>query len=701
MLYTILFSICIGSTSLFAADALEDLRAESALSDAVPLIESIEVSGRVYRVRIGMKPVTVKVGEEVILRGSGFGQGPDIDFSRILVGNVRAMERELPMYQGAIKPLKQLFYEKPKLFDTWPKDIESWTDGEIVFKVPETAVRGPLVVSVQKRSGSLESLTESGVPHRVNDPLTERIEKKGFVHRSDVISTLGAVRLTSPIPLIVNNPRAKELFEYGEAAYWNFDYNIGLTHRLKGMDWGGLMHGKLIDPFTGKIADPDALFGSFPLREGEVPAVALNDYYFDPFPIPMPVKPLLIGKPLLSGWAKPTGHVGHVYAESKSPFTGQKEDWIGVSCAACHTNRISYEAAPGKFVTEVFPGIPNPKWTMKWAVIGKMKGIATDEEGDKSQLIYHMPAAGTENAIIREAGDGSRYANDYLFAPVTIPIITRHTPIRRALARTELVAGFEGSYIHAEEPDGAIGAMNADALRALTVYMASLDKNDEKLERIGLYRWLKTNGLLNEIGNIGEGVFLQNGKQNFPILMERVQRGTQIFNRDCASCHASNLGVYTDESMHRLSEVGTYFSPSIFHREYQSIRTAILRNLYWVEQRGLLHDGHVKTLEHLVDPARCQEGSALYNSYYTLNPSTFKVPKGTREQERATRKHAYFVDVAWDREHLYWDYQLMRKEFGPKELGTKHTVTLPAAPHPWCARDYSEIQDLVAYLLTL
>jgi hypothetical protein len=153
--------------------------------------------------------------------------------------------------------------------------------------------------------------------------------------------------------------------------------------------------------------------------------------------------------------------------------------------------------------------------------------------------------------------------------------------------------------------------------------------------------------------------------------------------------------------MFSFTEVGSYFSPTIYHLKNQSIRTAILRNAFWLEPRGLLHDGHVKSLEDLVHPDRCQPGTELYQKYYTIHSQSFHVPKGTAEQELAVRRHAYFVDVPWDSQNLYWDYQSMRTHFGPRELGTPSAVTLPAAPHPWCTQNAADVEDLIAYVLTL
>jgi hypothetical protein len=183
--------------------------------------------------------------------------------------------------------------------------------------------------------------------------------------------------------------------------------------------------------------------------------------------------------------------------------------------------------------------------------------------------------------------------------------------------------------------------------------------------------------------------------------------------------------------MVRLDQVGRFFAPTIYQKEMQSIRATFLRDLYWVQHRGLLTDGHVRNLRDLVDPARCTTGTPLHAQYYTLHPpqdpgpagpdfpaaypttgrrgDVFRVTRATSnfpddDAARANRfieRHRYFVTVPWDKDHYYWDYQKLRNEYGPAELGTAKPIGMPAAPHPWCASAPDEIADLVAYLLTL
>ncbi len=649
----------------------------------------------------------IRAGQILTIRGRGFGPGPSQEFSKILFGTVRAIERNLCMYRGQVNLIRELYYETARCVDRWDSDILRWQDDRIDVRVPAVASRGPIVISRQRHRGRLPQLQNVSRSHTVMDPLTERIERI-FNHVTDSVWNIGPALESEPVAVRIENPEFAERLARGEAIYWMHDFNMGLTHRMRGLDWDAILNGNAEDPITHERVNPETAIGVIPLRRGEVPDVAMGEHTFNPFPTPMPIRSPSRA-PLLSGRTFPTRYIGRTAAQAIHPQTGNPGRWIGENCASCHSHRIEYEASPGVTRVKVFPGIPNPNWTQRWAALGNFHGVRGTEVGpdgqteevDKTQIIYHMPKGASDNALVRTANDGSRYANDYLFAPVVIPTITRHTPLRRALSRTELIVGFEGSYIHPQEPDGAIGFLGAEALKDLTAYMSSLDREDDLLRHIGMYRWLQRAGLHDDLGGAEEGQFVQQGISAFPRLGQRLERGRAAFERDCLRCHQSNFGTWSDEQMFSLSEVGTYFSPSIFQREVQSIRTAYLRNLYWIELRGLLHDGHVRSLADLVHPDRCRENSQLHQRYYTLNADTFKIPKGTPAQERALRRHTYFVDVPRDPAHLYWDYQLMRREFGKREFGTTTSVPLAAVPHPWCAGDVNRVTDLVTYLMSL
>lgn len=719
----------------------EALRAISASQVATPTIDTVRVNGEIAWSPRSTAAPTLHPGDEITLEGSGFGSGPDIDFSKIMIGNSRVLETDLKMYEQRLDIATQLNYETSTVRSAWDKDILSWADTRIVFRVPVHASRGPLVVQVQKRTGFRKSLGGTDA-NLVTDATAERITDPAVNHACDVVSTLGKTACSTPIFVVVENPAFDEMVARGRQAFWSYDYNLGTAHSVRNLDWEKILGGEATDPMTGDAADPTVLFGAYPAVRGEVPDEAIDDVYFDPYPQRSPIPGFLALQPALSkGNTRNSGYVGYRYAESNHPLKGLGE-WIGFNCASCHGQRITYEPAPGVSVTRVFPGLPNALWSMKWTLLGDFEGIHAAEQApgsdapaefvDKTALIYSMPQGTAEHTIVRRLGDGHETDNDDQFSPIAIPNVTYHMPIRRPLSHTESYVGFEGSYIHAEAPDGATGTMDAEWLQALTAYMTTLDEYDDDLRNVGLYRWLKSKGLLvSQAGDITEGAFVQSTWQSFPGVAAVVDRGKTIFNRDCASCHHDGLGTHTDENMIRLDEVGRFFAPTVYHRQMQAIRTSYLRNLYWVQLRGLLSDGHVRNLEDLVDPDRCTEGTALYNQYYTLhapaNPplggpdhpepypaynrrgDVFRVPRSPStspddegaQRNRFIERHRYFVTVPWDPDFYYWDYQKMRREYGPAELGTQAPIGMPAAPHPWCASDRDEILDLVEYLLTL
>jgi len=731
----------------------ENERAASAASFPAPVINTLSVNGTQVWTSANPGAVpTLQPGDVVTLTGTGFGNGTDTDFSKIMIGNSRVLETDLTMYKQKLDIEAQVNYEIPEILSTWDKDVLSWTPTLIEFTVPVHVSKGPLVVQIQKRTGFLESLINPGQPHLVIDALTKRITDDNFDHECDVVSTLGDTKATTPIAVNVDNSGFAALAQHGKEIFWSYDFNIGLAHAVRNLSWKDIFEYKTIDPLTRQVADPALLIGAYPTVPGEVPAEAIDDVYFDPYPQPNPIPGFLTIQPQLKkGNTRDSGWVGYRYAQSSHPYTGPGE-WIGFNCASCHSYRITYENSPGSSVTKVIPGLPNPQWSMKWAVLGnknaptttRFDGIEANEEGpswdpgkkaiDKTTLIYYMPAGTGEHNIVRLSDEGSETDNDYQFSPIAIPNVTHYMGIRRSLSHTESYVGFEGSYIHSEEPDGATGSMLADSLKALTAYMTTLDGDDNDLRNVGLYRWLSHNGkLASQTGNgsLSEGSFVQNGWQSYPGVVAAVNSGKAIFQRDCGSCHTDNLGYHTSEKMFRLDEVGRFFAPTIYHKDQESIRATFLRDVYWTQHRGLLSDGHVRNLEDLVHPDRCSEGTDLYDQYYTLHPpanpalggpdfpqpfpatnrkgDVFRVPKTAStsatdvgaKRNTFIERHKYFVEVPWDSEHYYWDYQAMRAQWGPDEMGTPAPVGLPAAPHPWCAANSSDVSDLVQYVLTL
>ncbi|MCD8522782.1 MAG: hypothetical protein LRY66_03275 [Saccharospirillaceae bacterium] len=726
----------------------EAQRAASAASFPQPEIQQLLVNGELRWSAGSANAPQLNAGDEITLKGRGFGGGTDIDFSKIMLGNTRILETDLRMFKQYLAINDQVNFESDEQFDSWDKNILSWNDSEIRFRVPEHASSGPLIVQVQKRTGFNESLKHPGKAHNVIDAQTSRIISDTFEHDCDVVSTLSDAKSTTPIAVSVNNPGFEQLVEKGRQVFWSYDYNIGVAHSVRKLDWNAIFNYKANDPIAGGKADPAKLFGAVKTVRGEVPDEAIDDVYFNTYPMATPIPGFLTTEPAkFKGNTRDSGWVGYRYAEANEPYKG-KGEWIGFNCASCHGYQIRYEKAPGQAISKVIPGLPNPNWSMKWTVLQTLTntfdGIYTSEEGPswnsgkkdiaKDMLIYHMPAGAGEHNMVRVVGEGSHTDNDYQFSPIAIPNVTNYMAIRRSLSHTESYVGFEGSYIHSEEPDGAQGAMSKEWLEALTAYMTTLDQDDDDLRNVGLYRWLKySNKLSAQTGNaqLSEGEFVQSGWQQYADVSAAVNRGKATYERDCSSCHSDGVGANTNEKMVRLDEVGRFFTPTIYQKETESVRATFLRDLYWTQHRGLLSDGHVRNLEDLVSPQRCRPGSNLYNNYYTLHApvrpdaggpdhvtpfpdlnrkgDVFRVPKSkylTKLDKGYKRnlfieRHKYFVSVPWDKDHYYWDYQKMRAEYGPDEMGTAEPIGMPAAPHPWCAQNNAEVDDLVQYLLTL
>ncbi len=719
--------------------AVEAARAESALKPATPVITRISVNGTAVWNQGDATAPELAPNDSVVLEGTGFGAGPDVDFSKLLVGNVRVLETDLTIYEQQLDIGRQVHSETPTVRSSWKKDIAAWTDTRVEFRVPGHVTRGPILMQVQKRTGANLSYVYPGETHAVVDALTIRIADPKFQHGCDVVSELSDPVASNAIAVTIKNENLTSLVKKGREIFWSYDYNIGLVHQVRGLDWKAILEKKTTDPITKEVADPLKLFGAYPTKAGEVPTEAIEPVYFKPYPQKNPIPGFLtLTGQKTEGNTRDTGFVGYRYAESTNPYTGDGE-WIGFNCASCHGYRIEWESAPGVKATKVIPGLPNPRWSMKWAVLGTFKGVIADEPGpiwapgtqkvDKTALIYAMPHGHGEHDLVRIHGEGSMTDNDYGFAPIAIPNVTHYLPIRRSLSHTESYVGFEGSYIHAEEPDGALGSMDADSLKALTAYMAQLDTNDDQLRSVGVYRYLKFKKQDAALGNDSEGTFVQKGARSYPDVKARLDKGAAIFQKNCASCHQDSVDQYTTERMIPLHEVGRFFEPTVYHREMQSIRVSFLRDLYWTQHRGLLSDGHVRNLDDLVHPDRCKEGSDLYKRYYTVHAPTtlptagpdfpatiehenvrgdvFRVLRGTdgsetsQQRNRFIERFRYFSPLASDPAHYYWDYQKMRREYGPWEIGTAAPIGLPAAPHPWCAENQAEVDDLVLYLTSL
>ncbi|MEN8667734.1 MAG: hypothetical protein ABF318_01320, partial [Ketobacter sp.] len=186
----------------------ESERAASAASFGTPEITSMAVNGSVVwdKAAPPATPPSLQPGDVVTLSGTNLGNGPDTDFTKIMIGNTRVLETDLVMYKQKLDIADQVNFEVDDLLDSWPKDILNWQPNQIQFTVPGHVSSGPLTVQIQKRTGYNESLTEPGQPYNVIDAQTSRITDENFEHKCDVVSELSASKATSPIAVSIVNP---------------------------------------------------------------------------------------------------------------------------------------------------------------------------------------------------------------------------------------------------------------------------------------------------------------------------------------------------------------------------------------------------------------------------------------------------------------------------------------------------------------
>jgi hypothetical protein len=152
----------------------------------------------------------------VVLEGTGFGAGPDVDFAKIMVGNSRVLETDLAMYEqrpehprwpigaraGELRAARDAQHVGPRrgVVDAHARGVPG--PGHV-------GAAGPIVMQVQKRIGTLESLTLPGQPHSVVDAQTLRITDRDFDFACDVVSELGPVRTSNAIPTTHQQPHVR------------------------------------------------------------------------------------------------------------------------------------------------------------------------------------------------------------------------------------------------------------------------------------------------------------------------------------------------------------------------------------------------------------------------------------------------------------------------------------------------------------
>ena len=75
----------------------------------------------------------------------------------------------------------------------------------------------------------------------------------------------------TPIPVTVDNPAIDSLVRYGREIFWSYDFNVGLAHAVRKLEWDKIFQYKTRDPITREMADPLKLFGAYPMNRNQVP----------------------------------------------------------------------------------------------------------------------------------------------------------------------------------------------------------------------------------------------------------------------------------------------------------------------------------------------------------------------------------------------------------------------------------------------
>lgn len=116
----------------------EAQRAASAASFPQPEIQQLLVNGELRWSAGSANTAQLNAGDEVTLKGSGFGGGTDIDFSKIMLGNTRILETDLRMFTQYLAINDQVNFESDEQFDSWDKTFSAGTTAKSVSAYPTT-----------------------------------------------------------------------------------------------------------------------------------------------------------------------------------------------------------------------------------------------------------------------------------------------------------------------------------------------------------------------------------------------------------------------------------------------------------------------------------------------------------------------------------------------------------------------------------
>jgi hypothetical protein len=212
----------LASLAVLAAAACTVLDARAADAPVIEAVLDAATGVTLWQRSSPSASANLRPGQAIIVRGHDFGPGPvtaatpglgppaggvppgdgttsvlpsasepaDRELSKLLFGNVRAMERNLSSYRARINldsaasaVLSRILGQTLDYFvedynatpDTWVADIATWTNDEINVTVPITAYEGPIEIVRIPLTKETVSDIRTGAPLRYRDPNTARV----------------------------------------------------------------------------------------------------------------------------------------------------------------------------------------------------------------------------------------------------------------------------------------------------------------------------------------------------------------------------------------------------------------------------------------------------------------------------------------------------------------------------------------------
>lgn len=735
-----------------------------------PRITRVTVNGKVaWEQRDGRVTVDAlegRAGDTVVVEGAGFGPDAAVHYSNVTINRAAPVKADLEHHRARFDYLKfRQWADLAVVQEVEPRELLSWTDSRIEFRIPLYATTGDLIVTRQEIIGTRKSLRDGGGELRYDPEYVVRGTTPGQAGppRPAVVEIDPPVD-SRPLRFTVlgqeeNIRLGRELFffwpQYSQVAYALTDARAdklaeGTLTDLDGNPLGAEELGWLAWADTGPYADRPAARGAGapkrpvgtdgpdakPVpdagarRAGRIvrtlgptapsePVTFRGVYRNMLYPVWQRAPEVL---PRVDIRSEAGDWIGLVRTEFHNVLDGSIDKAWGVTCAACHTAAVEYPTIRGR-VREIVPGLPN---------------FRMDFHRGFQHVRYNATGGKDRRRLVTAIGPGmldfsSAHEDDGLFNPV---VIGSHFG-REGLPRLS-TGGLEGgihhrnnmAYIH----HGGLGRPTLKQSIALQTYINSTQGELESWRRVGLFNHLEEVAARAraapagvpaavapawipeapaELREVAAEVArhdrlpdlltadLTAAGNGFPKLTAAWQEGRRAFRGACAKCHADSLGLHTGRDIVPFTRIGSHLPPSDRMLKTEGVRVAPLSHLHHKQTVGYLHDGHVRSLDALLDPARGQAGSPLHQAHYAVGPQSRRVRADTPEQVAAVEQVGVFRPDPADATGKTWvyDYDLHRGRFGLREYGRK--VDLPPVPHPFYIEDPATRWRVVLYLKSL